>query len=235
MIVGFTPGRGLLHRTHPFTPLTLAAWTVVLAVTLPVPWGIGILTAALVALSVAAGLASVLRTAGALALPFWAFLILIHFVVGDDPGKVVGVGLPITAILIAFLAALASVHPARLADALLERRVPFTVTYLLVATLQAVPRLRERAAQILDAQRCRGLRISGSLWSRARAIGPLAMPLVLGALAEVDERAVALEVRGAAAGRRRTPLDPPRDRVPERVLRWVLVVSAGAAVLFRLL
>jgi energy-coupling factor transport system permease protein len=234
VIVGYTPGRGLLHRTHPFTPLALAGATVVLAVTLPVPWGVGLLTALLAVLAVAAGLGSVLRTAGALALPFWVFLLLIHVVVGDDPGKVLGVGLPITAMLVAFLAALASVHPARLADALLERRVPFAIAYLLAATLQTVPRLRERATQILDAQRCRGLRVRGSVWSRARAVGPLAMPLVLGALAEVDERAVALEVRGAAAGRRRTPLDPPRDSAAERVFRWALAATAGAATLVRL-
>lgn len=233
MIVGYAPGGSFLHRTHPFTPFALAAATVVWAFALPPPAGPVALTGALAALGLAARLPRVLAGAFLMATPFWVFLLLIHWAFGDDPLRAVTVGAQITALLVAFLLVIAVVHPARLVDALVARRVPFAAAYVLAATLQAVPRLRDRARAILDAQRCRGLRVRGSVWRRARAVIPLALPLVLGALAEVEERALALEARGAGAVRRRTPLDPPHDTVGQRVLRWVLLAGAVAAVALR--
>lgn len=234
MIVGYVSGTGALHRAHPFTALAMAAATVVLAVVLPGPVGPVAVVAALIMVALGARLHAVLASAAVLIAPFWAFLIVIHVIIGHTPARVLGVGLPITAIVLGFLLALAAVHPARLVDALLQHRVPFAAAYLLSATLQAVPRLRDRAAAILDAQRCRGLRVRGSVWTRARAVVPLAIPLVLGALAEVDERAVALEVRGATSGQRRTPLAPPPDRAIERFIRWLLLTMSIGAVIVRI-
>jgi energy-coupling factor transport system permease protein len=119
-------------------------------------------------------------------------------------------------------------------DALLERGVPFHVAYLLVATLQSVPELQRRAAAILDAQRCRGLRVRGTVWRRVRSVVPLAVPLVLGALGEVDDRALALEARGAASGQRRTPLAPPPDRWAERVTRWLMLATVVGTIAWRI-
>jgi energy-coupling factor transport system permease protein len=234
IVVGYRPGVSLLHRAHPFTNLTLAGTVVVLAFALPVPIGPLVLTGVLVAFALVAGLPRVLATALAFAAPFWLFLTLIHVVFGDSPMRALTVGGQITAILIAFLLALTAVHPARLVDALLDRGVPFAFAYLLAATLQSVPRLQERAGAILDAQRCRGLNVTGSLWRRARAVVPLAVPLVLGALAEVDERTVALEARGAASAARRTALDPPPDTAVQRTLRWGFLAAAIAVVVARI-
>lgn len=233
MIIGYTAGRGLLHRAHPFTPFALAGAVVVWAFALPAPVGPAALAAALALLVLVAQLPGALATALAMAAPFWAFLLVIHWGFGDTPLRAVTVGSQITAMLIVFVAVVASVHPARLVDALVERRVPFTVAYLLAATLQAVPRLRDRARGILDAQRCRGLKVRGSLWRRVRALVPLTVPLILGTLSEVDERAMALEARVAAVVRRRTPLDPPPDRRAERLIRWALVAGALLTVLAR--
>ena len=232
MILGFVPGNGVLHRLHPFSGLSLAATVVVLALALPAPQGAVGLTAALVIVALVARLPRVLGTVAAFAAPFWLFLFLIHVVFGDDPLRALTVGGQITAILLGFLLVLASVHPARLVDALLEARVPFAVAYLLAATLQSVPRLQARAGAILDAQRCRGLAVQGSLWRRARAVVPLAVPLVLGALAEVDQRAFALDSRGMAARVRRTPLAPPRDSALDGSIRWsLLILSVGVIAL----
>jgi energy-coupling factor transport system permease protein len=232
---GYRPGDGLLHRTHPFTIASLAGAVSVLAFVLPgvlAPWG---LVAGLCVLAAVSGLLPVLRTAAAFSAPFWGFLILIHGVFRDDLGTAVVLAGRISAMLTVFLLLLASVHPGRLVDAMLERGAPFGLAYLFGATLQAVPQLQRRAAAILDAQRCRGLRVRGSLVRRARAVIPLAVPLVLGALAEVDERALALEIRGAGSGARRTPLDPPRDGAVGWLVRWFLLAAVIGAVLWRLL
>jgi energy-coupling factor transporter transmembrane protein EcfT len=89
--------------------------------------------------------------------------------------------------------------------------------------------MRARVRQIIDAQQCRGLRIGGSPLARVRALGPLVVPLVLSALAEVDEQALALDVRGGTAAGRRTALEPPADRGADRLVRWMVLVGVVAA------
>ncbi len=234
MSLGYRPGSGVLHRAHPFTVLSLAGAVAVLAFTLPAPIGPLLLTGGLIVIAMAAGVPRTLLTALAFAAPFWVFLILIHIVFGDSPDTAITVGSQITAMLVVFLMALAAVHPGRLVDAWLERAVPFHLAYLLVATLQSVPELQRRAAAILDAQRCRGLRVRGTVWGRVRSVVPLAVPLVLGALNEVDERALALEARGTSSGQRRTPLDPPPDRLAERVTRWLMLVAVLGTITWRI-
>lgn len=235
MILGFVPGTGALHRLHPFTGLSLAGAVVVLAFALPAPGGAIGLSAALAVLGLWSRLPRVLRTAAVFAAPFWLFLSLIHVVFGDDPTRALTVGGQITAILLGFLLVLASVHPGRLVDALLEKRVPFSMAYLFAATLQAVPRLQARAGIILDAQRCRGLPVNGPPWRRARAVVPLTIPLVLGALAEVDQRAIALESRGVGTPARRTPLAPPEDSALDRSIRVSLLILSAGVVLIRVI
>ena len=235
MTLGYRPGTGLLHRTHPFTTVTLAAAVSVLAFLLPGPAGPWMLVLALCAIAVAAQVTPALVTAAAFSAPFWVFLVVIHGVLGGDFAAALVLAGRITAILTVFLLLLASVHPGRLVDAMLQRGVPFGFAYLLAATLQAVPQLQQRAATILAEQRCRGLRVGGSIWRRARAVVPLAVPLVLGALAEVDERALALEVRGAASEARRTPLEPPLDPPADRAARWLLLASVVGTAAWRVL
>ena len=101
-------------------------------------------------------------------------------------------------------------------------------TFVVGATLQTVPRTIERAAEIVDAQRARGLDTEGRFWRRARGVVPLAAPLIFGALTDVEERTMALEARGFSAPGKRTPLRVPRDRARERALRWALAALVVA-------
>jgi len=179
--------------------------------------------------------------------PLWFFLFLLHGVLGDG-GRITIDGLSLSldgltlaltqgarlgAIATASLALYAAFAPARFVDAVAERGWPFSVAYLVVATLLALPRFRARAQVILEAQRSRGLRLRGSAVNRIRAIGPVTFPLLLGALAEVDERGFALDTRCAAGSVRRTALEPPADRALDRLVRWAAALSAAAAVAWR--
>jgi energy-coupling factor transport system permease protein len=184
-----------------------------------------------------------------LALPTWVLLLVLHGLLGPDPHHMLGpisvstpgftralvIGGRLAAILFAFLSVLATVSPARLVEAMTEREVSFGAMYLLVSTLTLVPRLRARAAQILEAQQCRGLRLGGSPVARVRALGPLVLPLVLGALMEVDEQVLALDTRGVSSSAVRTALDPPGDTTGEWVLRLLCVIWIFAAWSARLL
>lgn len=227
------PGEGPLRQAHPFTPLAIAAASAVLAFALPAPGGPVLLGVCLVALVAIEGVPQVFPPALITAIPFWILLYLIHGVFGRSPGLALGLGARVFAIVTAFLLALATVHPGRLVDGLVARGAPFSLAYLLASTLQAVPRLRARAKEILDAQRCRGLAVRGAPWRRVRALALLVVPLALSALAEVEARTLALETRGAGNVVRRTPLDPPEDTRVERVVRWGMAVVAAAALVAR--
>jgi len=243
-MIGFRAGNSPLHRAHPYTPLALATALLCLVFAATTPTDAGLLVACAIALAVASGAPGyVARPALTLALPTWLLLLVLHGVLGPAPleprlGLLVSrpglerallLGGRITAILFAFLTVLATVSPARLVEAMTERGVGFGATYLLVSTLTLVPRLRARAAQILEAQQCRGLKLGGSPVARVAALSPLVLPLVLGALMEVDEQVLALDSRGVTSGVTRTALDPPDDTTLEWVVRWLCVIVVVAA------
>jgi energy-coupling factor transport system permease protein len=243
-MIGYVPGHSPLHRAHPYTTLALSGALLLGAFALTGPLEVWLLVLA-AALLAAAGrvLGSSARTALLLSLPIWILLFVLHGLLGAEPRAAVGpvvlsvpgisralvLGGRVTAIVLGFLTALATTSPHRLVEAMTAGGVPFGRTFLLASTLTVLPRMRERATQILEAQQCRGLRLGGSLAARLRALGPLALPLVLGALAEVDEQVLALDARGAAGLVRRTALEPPPDSLPQRVLRWALLVLVVGA------
>ena len=104
------------------------------------------------------------------------------------------------------------------------------MAFLVVATLDAMGRFGEQATRLREAQRTRGLKVRGSIATRARAIPALVFPLLLASLTEADEQALALETRGLTAPGRRTALDPPADGALDHLVRW----SALAVVLVML-
>ena len=108
----------------------------------------------------------------------------------------------------------------------LGRRGAFVVG----SALGAVPRTLERAREVADAQRARGMDTEGGLWRRFRGLVPLIGPVLFGALAEVEERTMALEARAFTAPGRRTILRALPDSGWQRTGRWLLLVGSLAAV-----
>lgn len=110
-----------------------------------------------------------------------------------------------------------------LVDDLEQRGLGRRATFVLSAAVGTVPRMSERAREIVDAQRARGLDTEGGITARLRGLLPLAGPLVLSALTEVEQRTMALEARAFAAPGQRTVLRRHSERAAERWLRWGLV------------
>jgi energy-coupling factor transport system permease protein len=108
----------------------------------------------------------------------------------------------------------------------LGRRGAFVVG----SALGAIPRTVERAREVVDAQRSRGLDTEGRLWRRVRGLVPLIGPVLFGALAEVEERTMALEARAFTASGRRTILRALPDSRRQRAARWLLLVGSIVAV-----
>lgn len=232
-----------MTRRHPFTLLTIAAALPALAWILPAPWGgVGTAIVALV-LTLTPGASPgststgpspgsrrlvVLRAALLTAAPFWLFLLLLH-----DVPTTIAIGLRVTTMVVSFVWVAAALEPARLVEAMVAAGWSVSLAYVFAGTLSAVPLFRERARRIVDAQRCRGLPSTGGVPARLRALRALALPLILSALHEVDERALALETRGLVPGARRTAIAPPPDSVTERAVRRALVVLCLALLVWR--
>jgi energy-coupling factor transport system permease protein len=58
-----------------------------------------------------------------------------------------------------------------------------------------------------------------------RALIPLLSPLVFGALADVDERALALEARAFSSRRAKTSFKELRDTRGQAIARWLILLG----------
>ncbi len=85
-----------------------------------------------------------------------------------------------------------------------------------------------RAGEITEAQRARGLDTQGSIRRRVQGLIPLAGPLVIGALTDVEEQTMALEARAFTAPGRRTVLRTFPDGSGQRLVRWGLTLGTVA-------
>jgi energy-coupling factor transport system permease protein len=109
----------------------------------------------------------------------------------------------------------------------LERRgAGRRVIFVLGATLRMIPRMIERASEITEAQRARGLDTEGRFWRRVRGVVPLAGPLIFGALTDVEELTMALEARGFSAPHPRTVLRAYPDSGVQQLARWVCFIGS---------
>jgi energy-coupling factor transport system permease protein len=117
----------------------------------------------------------------------------------------------------------------------LERRgLSPRFAFVALATLEAVPAMVERAGVIAAAQRARGLDTEGSLRARLRGVLPLAGPVVLSSLTEVEERSLALEVRAFGRPGRRHLLWRIPDSSLQLAARSALLAALLLAIIARL-
>ena len=222
---------------HPLTKLSLALVLIVAAYLSPSVWlSIAICGAALLTTAASHRRGEIARVYPLFFVPITISLLLIRGVLVPDvrtsPIDVGGFVLSLDAIagawiyilrygtLVAALFTVIQTTPtAQLMHALAERGLPRSIEFILLMALQIIPDMKLRADAILEAQQSRGLVIH-SLPSRIRALVPLIGPLVVGALVDVEERSMALELRAFAATNR-----PTRMAVLIDSQSWVFVKS----------
>jgi energy-coupling factor transporter transmembrane protein EcfT len=124
-------------------------------------------------------------------------------------------------------------RPAELVASLQAHGAPPRLTFLIHSAVAMVPRLAERAREVAEAQRARGLDGEGGLPSRIRGVVALAAPTVMGTIAEAEARTLALESRAFTHPGRHTLLWAPRDGVAQRAARWAMVALAALLLLLR--
>ena len=113
---------------------------------------------------------------------------------------------------------LSTTTPERLMRALFASRLPPGAAYLLASPLLLVEQLKARLFAISQAQAARGVDVHAPWFKRWRGLLTLAVPLVIWTLADVSERAAALDSRAFRSRARRTTLDAPIAAGWERLL-----------------
>jgi energy-coupling factor transport system permease protein len=241
------------HRLNPLTKVTVATATAIAAVVIGGLLGPAVVVA--VAVLAPAALAGVLlrlvRTSLLFALPLAASAFLVNlfffpegrtvlFELGPISASAEGLAfaLEILARILAIGGAITLFYlttpPETLVVDLERRGISHRLAFIANASVQTVPAMVERAAQITAAQRARGLDTEGSVWRRIRGVLPIVGPVILGSIAEVEERTMALEARGFTRPGRRTLLWAPDDAGWERGVRWLLLASVLGLVVARL-
>jgi energy-coupling factor transport system permease protein len=247
----FVPGTSLLHRANPLTSLIVTVWAISLAAILPL-LGTTIFAVAILAFAFAVGVGpTTIKRLAITMVPFGIALFLVHGVLVHAPDSVrVGPlalsrsGVLFAATLFARLAAMLSAsllfvtttHPSDMLKALDARGVSPVVSYLIASPLLLLEPLSLRAQGIRDAQRARGMDLTGSWRARITALPALLIPLTALALSDLDHRVLVLTGRAFRGNRRRTVLDAPADDVRQmwfrRALALVAVLQLGAPLLW---
>jgi energy-coupling factor transport system permease protein len=246
------PGPSSYHRLNPLTKATLATVTAIAAVVLGGLLGPAVLVAlAVIGPAIVAGvLGRLARLSLVLALPIAvsALLVNVFFFPGGEtvllrigPITATAEGLGFAVEILARIMAISgavtlfylTTRPADLVVDLERRGISPRVAFVANASVQTVPAMVERAAQITAAQRARGLDTEGNIWRRVRGIVPIVGPVILGSIAEVEERTMALEARGFTRPGRRTLLWAPADSGREALLRWAVLAGLVALIVAR--
>jgi energy-coupling factor transport system permease protein len=239
----------LARAAHPFTPATIALGAIALSLVLPDPRSVGLLCICVAILAAATGAARGVVRACAVVFPIWILLFILQALLGDAPrmaapwGGTLSVsgtawmlaqGSRLTAIALASLSFAAVFDPDAFLQAAIDRRWPFGIAFLLVATLDAADRLSAQARQLREAQRTRGVHVAGSISTRIRAVPALVFPLLLASLTDAGDRSLALETRGLMLQGPRHAIDPPRDSMADRTVRWCVGAILLLAVIWRI-
>jgi energy-coupling factor transport system permease protein len=240
----YLAGTSLLHRRHPLTK-ALAVLLVLIVAFLWPPVCLVVLTGALVLAAASAGLGGPLVRSLRIPLMLVASIIVVNalfFPGGQDVLAALGpltvtregltVGLVSAGRLLVVFLGLVLFLFTTLADDLLEalvaRGVSHRIAFVVLSAMQLVPRMEARARGVLAAQQARGVAVGGSIGRRARTLGPIVAPVLLGALVDVRERTFALEARGFGARPGRTAYRTVEDPPGDRVVRFGLLVAIAA-------
>jgi energy-coupling factor transport system permease protein len=229
------------HHLHPMTKLAISAVAMIAGLLLGGVWpGYTIFALVLIPLAMwGRVLRSLVGSSSLTVLPFAISLLLIRGFIWPGGTVLLAIGplvlkaeglafaLEASGRILAMIGSFVLLSLTTRADALMlaltERGFPPMIAYIVVTTIQIVPRFQARASAILDAQRARGLETEGGFLKRAAALLPLVVPLVLSSLVDMEERAIALEGRAFNRPGPRTSLMLLHDTPAQAMIRWLLL------------
>lgn len=248
----FIHKRSWVHGLHPFTKLSYILLTCVLTYAGVLSWQQLIFLFAINAAIAATGLLllETFQAVWKIILPLALFMVPIHSFLNPENQRVLltiaqfnvyqeGLNfalltlLKLTVVLITSLLFVFSTHPADLISSISQTGKSSSLAYLLGSPLLFLAGMRDRIEVIKAAQQARGLDTGGNVLKRVLSLAPLILPLVTGAIVEVEQRSIALEVRGFKSASVKTSIRLIPDSTPQRIVRWLMLAIAVGIVIFR--
>lgn len=242
-----------LHRRHPFNKLVYILLTGVVVYLGPAEWYVEVIIIALnIGLAISGDVCKTTwRLSWRTLLPLAFFMMVIHgflypgnrtifFSLGGmhfyQEGFLFALNilLQLTAVLTASLIFVLCTHPTDLITAMSQAGFPQSLAYLVGSPMLMLPIMREKIGTIQDAQRSRGLDSEGSFKKRFRALFPLVAPLVLGSLVELEQRSIALEIRGFNTPGPKTSFRTLSDTNWQKLLRWAMLSVSISIIVYRM-
>jgi energy-coupling factor transport system permease protein len=249
----YRPGKSIIHQVNPLTKLVLATSFSIagfIAPNLFVPLALFLLCVVL--LFVAKAAVEVAKTIFKFVLVFMIVLFVVQslwwsggespiYMLGPIPIHVQGflyscqVASRLLTVLCSFYLMMFTTHPSDLVFSLEQRGLPPKIAYVMLATLQSIVEMQERANVIMEVQKCRGVETTGNLLVRSKAYFPLVGPLIIGSVLNIESRALALEVRGFSSETPKTYLKIYTEMSWEPRLRYLLIALPAAVLIARLI
>lgn len=243
-----------IHRLHPFTKLSYIVLTGVLVYSGIISWkftGFLLLGNVLILLS-GDVLRETYQAVWRIMLPLLLFMVPIHsFLYPGNKSVLYSISvfviyqegfyfalvtlLKLTVVLMTSLLFVFSTHPADLISSISHTGKSPSLAYLFGSPLLLLAGMRERIEIIRAAQQARGLHTGGNIFRRFCSLAPLILPLVTGAIVEVEQRSIALEVRGFRSNSVQTTLRIVPDSTMQRLSRWLMVAGAVGIIIFRII
>jgi energy-coupling factor transport system permease protein len=239
----FAPGTGWLYRLSAITKLIAMLWMISATIVLP-PTATMVLVAAGVLIAYTGGAGNAVLTKGLVTMaPLIVGLVIVHGFIIAQPDDVrfgplhvsaaglmyaYGVLARIAGVLTASLLFVTTTHPGDMLKSLDAHGVSPEIGFLIASPLLLIEPFTRRAQSIRDAQRARGVDLTGSWRARIGALTALLVPLITLVLSDLDHRANVLDGRGFRAEPRRTVLDAQPDDAGQR---WFRRIAGTLAVL----
>lgn len=108
------------------------------------------------------------------------------------------------------------------------------VSYVILSTLQMIPEMFKKSKIIMQAQQARGIETEGNLWLRTKAFFPSLGPLIISSIADLEERAITLEVRGFSADVKKTSYKEINKTPYDQTIFWSLIAATAAYIGWRI-
>lgn len=145
--------------------------------------------------------------------------------------KGLAIGLRIVTMALAVFAWLYTTRQAHVVRSLVKLGFPFEWGLVLALALRYIPTFQSTYATIVDAQRARGLEISGSGFARVRRLLPVFVSMLIATLRASEQLAIALEARAVGApGIARTCYRDIRFRPADHALAALVIAGSGVLV-----
>ena len=137
-------------------------------------------------------------------------------------------------IVSSFMILVLTTKPSDLVESLVRKGMSPRIGYVIVSVFQIIPEMMGAMGTIMDAQRARGMETEGKFLVRIKAFLPLLGPVVLGALINTRERAMALEVRGFNSEAPKTYLYDEKTYTHSRGIQIGMLFFVVAALVWRI-